>query len=117
MRTENLTVKREWHKNGQISYEEYWINGEKHNTEGPAFRSWYKNGQIHSKVYWINGKLHNTEGPAFRSWDENGQISYEEYWINGEKLSKEECENEVKKDACNGKVVEIDGKKYKLQAI
>ena len=89
MRTENLTVKREW----------------------------YENGQILSEEYLINGKRHNTEGPAYRKWDENGQIRYEVYWINGKQLSKEEWENEVKKDTCNGKIVEIDGKKYKLQVI
>jgi hypothetical protein len=38
-----------------------------------------------------------------------------EWWINGKHLT--EAEFNARTKSCNGKVVEIDGKKYKLQEV
>jgi len=81
--------------NGQIEYEEYYLNNKLHNPEGPAFKSWYDNGQIKYEEYYLNGKRHNSDGPAYKCWYDNGQIEYEEYWLNGTLLTKEEF-NELK---------------------
>ena len=48
------------------------------------------------------------------SWEKTG-LFYQNYFINGKKLSKEEFE--ARNNPCNGKVISIEGKKYKLQAI
>ena len=57
-----------------------------------------------------NGKFHRTDGPACDYGD--GDISW---YIDDEKLTEEQFNNRVK--SCEGKIVEIDGKKYKLTEI
>jgi len=51
------------------------------------------------------------------AWHDNGNINTEEYCLSGKLLTKEEFNN--RNDPCNvsGKVVEIDGKKYKLKEV
>ena len=80
-------------------------------------REWYENGKLYCEEYWLNGKHHNTEGPAYRYWYDNGKLRYESYWLKGKELSKEEWEKQRKTNSCNGKVIEIDGKKYQLKEI
>ena len=84
---------------------------------------WYnEQGQLHregdpaiecvdgSKVWYLNGKLHCEDGPAIKD-------AYGSKWwfLNGEELT--EAQFNARKHTCDGKVVEIDGKKYKLQEI
>ena len=67
----------------------------------------YDNGDI----YWyLNCELHREDGPAIEEAD-----GYKAWFLNGNRLSEEEFNQ--RKDSCVGKVVEIDGKKYKLQLI
>ena len=117
MKTEKAEVIWKYWNNGQLQSEQYYLNGNLHNPHGPAFRSWYENGQLASEEYRLNGKRHNPNGPAFRSWYENGQLQYEQYRLNGEKLTKEQFENRNQTCDCDGKVIEIDGKKYELKLI
>jgi hypothetical protein len=35
--------------------------------------------------------------------------------LNGEKLTEEEFNKQLSSSTCNGKIIEIDGRKYKLQ--
>ena len=115
MKTETLKVERFYYDNGQLESELYLFKCRYYNPHGPAYRSWHKNGQLRSEVYWINNRCHNMDGPAVRRWDSNGQLQCEEYWIDNKQLTKEEFENRTK--TCNGKIIEIDGKKYKLQEV
>jgi antitoxin component YwqK of YwqJK toxin-antitoxin module len=78
-----------------------------------VIREYFDNGQLWHEEYWIDGELHNTNGPAYRYWDKNGKLTHDEYWVNGEQLTKEQFKNR-KNDCVENKVVEIDGKKYKL---
>jgi len=105
----------EYYDNGNIRNEQYRLNGELHNKNGIALKSWHENGNICREEYRLNGKLHNPNGIAYKSWFENGNIWAEEYYINGKKLSKEQFDN--RNNSCNNKIVEIDGKKYKLKEI
>ena len=101
-------------------------NGKYHRTDGPAFeyadgtKAWYKNGKLHrtdgpaieykdgSKSWHKNGKLHRTDGPAVE------ETSGDKAWyLNGTKLNKKEFLAKTK-PSCDGKVVVIDGVKYKL---
>ena len=104
-----------------------WFNleGNLHRDDGPAIersngdKFWYKEGELHrddgpaiewasgSKVWYKEGKYHRDDGPAVECAN-GGKHWYKE----GGKLTEEKFLRS--KDSCEGKVVEIDGKKYKL---
>ena len=90
----------------------YNLEGQLHREDGPAFE--WPDG---SKEWYINGKLHREDGPAIE--DTNGT---KKWWLNGEKLTEKKFNKMIKKindttNSCNDKIVEIDGKKYKLTEI
>ena len=109
----------------------YWyLNDQRHREDGPAEE--YPNG---TKKWFLNGKLHREDGPAIewgvggcKEWYLNGERHREDgpavewdwgtkYWyFNDIKLSETEWRKRVQevKAPCVGKVVEIDGVKYKL---
>jgi hypothetical protein len=110
----------------------YWyLNDQLHREGGPAIESangikwWYINDKLHReggpaiesangiKWWYLNGQRHREDGPAVE-W-----ASGDKYWyLNGEELTEAEfnaCIN--KQPSCDGRVVEIDGKKYKLQGV
>ena len=107
----------------------WYVNGKFHRDDGPAIecadgdkQHWYVNGRHHrddgpaaeyangDKLWYINGKLHRDDGPAIER--ANG---YKEWYINGVKLTKDEFDKRL--NSCEGKVVEIEGKKYELKLI
>jgi hypothetical protein len=107
-----------WHLNDVLHREDgpavenangskYWyLNGKLHRTDGPSVE--YADG---SKEWYLNGKLHRTDGPAVE-WSDGSK-----YWyLNGVELSETDWRKRVQdvKASCVGKVVEIDGVKYKL---
>jgi len=66
--------------------------------------------KVHSngeKYWYLNDKLHREDGPA-RVWP-NGT---KEWWLDGKYLTEKEHQEQTQ--SCINKVVEIDGKKYKL---
>ena len=106
----------------------YWyLNGELHREDGPAIeyasgdKAWYLNGSPHredgpaierangDKSWWLNGERHRPDGPAIEDAD-----GYKAFYLNGEPLTEAEFK---KRTACSGKVVEIEGVKYKLVEI
>jgi hypothetical protein len=105
------------------------LNNQLHRESGPAIewsdgsKSWYLNGQLHredgpaleyvngSKAWWVNDKLHRESGPAIE-WSDGSKFWY----LNGKRLTEAEF-NQRTKPSCSGKVVEIDGKKYKLTEV
>jgi len=104
-----------------------WQNkkGKLHREDGPALE--YANG---SKFWHVNGKLHRLDKPAIecvngdKYWYQKGirhrldgpAIEWSDgckrWYINGKEFTEEEFDKQV--DGCEGKVVEIDGVKYKL---
>jgi hypothetical protein len=67
------------------------------------------------RTEWSNGLglLHREDGPALE-WSNGTKI----WSLNGKMLTEEEHRKQVNKHAsCNGKIVEIDGKKYELKEI
>jgi len=70
----------------------------------------YKSG---SKFWYLNGKLHREDGPACEYT--NG----DKYWyLAGVEYTEKKYWEKVRgQESCNGKVVEIDGKKYQLKEI
>ena len=61
---------------------------------------------------WYNeqGQSHREDGPAIE-WADGDK----EWYINDKRLT--EAEFNARTKSCDGRVVEIDGKKYKLQAL
>ncbi len=79
-----------------------------HRLDGPAVE--YANGD---KAWLVESKYHRLDGPAIE-WA-NG---YKSWYVDGKKMTETEFNEYIKpKPSCEGKVVEIDGKKYKLVSI
>jgi len=84
-----------------------WYNesNQLHRENGPAIE--WADG---NKGYYINGKLHREDGPAIE-WASGSKL----YFVNGKRLTEQQFNNRNK--SCEGKVVEIEGVKYKLTKI
>ena len=91
-------------KVGSDGYESWYLNGQLHREGGPAVT--YPNG---TEYWYLNGKLHRVAGPAVEY--SNGD---KEWYLNGKEVTKEQV---LTNTSCHGKVVEIDGKKYKLEEV
>ncbi len=115
-----------------VSGDKHWyLKGKRHRGDGPAIE--YLNG---TKVWYLNGKLHREDGPARelangdKFWYLNDRLHREDgpareysngikYWyLNGEQLTEEEFNNRNNSNkSCNNKIIEVDGKKYKLTEV
>ncbi len=88
-------------------YQEWYLNGKRHREDGPAII----NGDY--QAWYLNGKRHREDGPAavvgsdYRAWYLNG-----EYVIEAEHAKRTR-----KQPSCHGKVVEIDGRSYRLEEV
>ena len=111
--------------------QEWYFNDKLHREDGPAFDN--GNG---TKVWWFHGQRHREDGPAIE-WNDGTKEWYlkglrhredgpameypngkKEWWLNSIQYTKQDFDAEMKRrksPSCNGKIVEIDGKKYKLQ--
>ena len=108
----------------------YWyLNDKLHRDDGPAVelpigtKKWYLNGNIHrtdgpaveyadgTKMWFVNGKCHRDDGPAV---EYAGGIN--RWYLNNKEFTETEWRKKTQKTKapCVGKVVEIDGVKYKL---
>ena len=90
------------HANG---HKAWWVEGKLHRLDGPAVE--FANG---GKEWWVEDKLHRLDGPAVE-YASGGKSWY----VEGELMSEKEFNAYIKpKPTCEGKVVEVDGIKYKL---
>ena len=78
------------------------LNGVFHREDGPAIE--HASG---TKAWFLNGKLHREDGPAIE-WGDGKRWWY----LNGKRLTEKEHREQTQ--ACTNKVIEIDGKQYKL---
>ncbi len=85
---------------------EWYLNGKRHRVDGPAIEC--ADG---SKSWYLNGKLHRTDGPAVEY--ANGS---KEWYLDGVEYTEADWLKQTQKvkAPCVGKIVEIDGVKYKL---
>ena len=108
-----------------------WRNsgGKLHRKDGPAFEyadgstEWYVDGKRHRedgpavefaggfKCWYVDGKRHREDGPAVEY-----ASGTKEWYMDGKNLTQEQflAHTKPKQASFAGKVVEIDGKKYKL---
>ena len=66
-------------------------------------------------IHWYNdkGQLHRLDGPAVEYAD-----GFKEWYVEGRRMTEEEFNEYIKpKSSCEGKIVEVDGVKYKLTAV
>ena len=90
------------HANG---YKEWRVNGKLHRLDGPAVE--YADGD---KAWFVDDKPHRLDGPAIEY--ANG---YKAWYVDDKQMTEEEFNAYIKpKPSCEGKVVEVDGIKYKL---
>jgi hypothetical protein len=109
----------------------WYVDGKLHRLDGPAIeyangdKTWYVDGKQHRldgpaveyadgyKAWYIDGKLHRLDGPAVE-WSDG----YKAWYVDGKLMTEKEFNEYIKpKPSCEGKVVKVDGKKYKLTAI
>lgn len=84
---------------------EWWVDGKRHRLDGPAIE--WANG---TKEWWVEGKRHRLDGPAIEY--DGGYI---QWFVEDKELAEKEFNAYIKpKQTCEGKVVEVDGIKYKL---
>ena len=62
--------------------------------------------------WYLYGELHREDGPAVERSD-----GTKKWYLNDEELTEEEYNNKMKPTSCNGKLVTIDGKQYKLTEV
>jgi len=77
----------QYHVNGKIKNEYYYLDGELHREDGPANIWYYDNGVMCSEHYLLNGKYHRDNGFAKNWYFSNGIIDDAEYWINGKLIT------------------------------
>ena len=84
----------------------WYLDGKCHREDGPAVE--YTDG---TKLWYLDGKLNRTDGPAVEYDD-----GTKEWYLNDVQYTEAEWRKQTQKvkSPCLGKVVEIDGVKYKL---
>ena len=85
---------------------EWFLNGKLHRIDGPACE--YADGTKH---WHLDGKRHRVDGPAVE-WSDGTK-----YWyLNDKELTQAQWIEAVKPKvaSCVGKIVEVDGVKYRL---
>jgi len=109
-------------------YKAWWFDGKRHRLDGPAVE--YANGY---KAWWVEDKRHRLDGPAiecadgYKEWYVEGKLhrldgpavewasGTKEWWVDDKLMTEKEFNEYIKpKPTCEGKVVEVDGIKYKL---
>ena len=82
----------------------YWyLKGKRHCEHGPAIEY-----AVGGKEWYLDDKLHREDGPAIERADGG-----KEWYLGGKQISEAEFNRRTSKP-CSGKVVEIEGVKYKL---
>jgi len=88
----------------------WYLNGKYHRIDGPAMECADGN-----KYWYKEGRYHREDGPAVEYADGDKY-----WWLNGKNYSEEEFNKKISKNSkspCEGKIVEIDGKKYSLTSV
>ena len=105
----------------------WYYNGKLHRTDGPAVET--LNG---TKEWWLNDKLHREDGPAveydngdnfqyykgYLHREDGPACEYEDgvaWYLRGVKLTEESFKSCAK--SLDGKEIEIDGIKYRLNKV
>ena len=88
---------------------ETWENDENrwHKLYGPAQIYYDKNGLVSRENYYLNGNLHREDGPAIIQYNENGDAKYEHFCLNDRVLIFKSWIEKVKDKISQEKYVEL----------
>ena len=107
----------------------WYLNNNFHREDGPAVeytdgtKYWYLDGNLHrsdgpaiehpnvTNEWYLNGKRHREDGPAVECY-----TGTKRWYLGGASYTEAEWRKQTQKvkSPCVGKVIEIDGVKYKL---
>jgi len=60
-------------------------------NENPKMKEiFYENGDVKYREFYLHGNRHREDGPAYETFCENGDVKYREFSIHDKELSKEE---------------------------
>ena len=65
-------------------------------------KGFYDNGELMWEEWFLDGKRHNEEGPAIICYKRDGSVEWEEWWLNGVEYSEEEWRDLVFRRAFEG---------------
>jgi len=86
---------------------EWYLNGERHRTDGPAIEC--ADGD---KLWYLNGKCHRSDGPAVERAD-----GTKSWYLNDKYVTEAQWREQMKPKApCEGRVIEVEGVRYRLVA-
>jgi hypothetical protein len=74
---------RKWDAEGRLVEEMWCVRGQRHREDGPAWQRWTAEGQLVEEDWRVNGCQHREDGPAVRRWDENGRLLTSQRWVRG----------------------------------
>ena len=90
----------------------WYVNGERHRTDGPAIEC--ADGD---KFWYLNDNLHRTDGPAVEFADGSKEWYLNGEYVTGEYVTEAQWREQVKpKASCEGRVIEVEGVRYRLVA-
>jgi antitoxin component YwqK of YwqJK toxin-antitoxin module len=115
-----LKAVQQFYQSGKLKLIIYFNDkDQKHNEFGPAAIHYFEDGNKESEYHYVNDIQHNSSGPAVILYNRIGILKIERYYLNGVKFSREDFLKETSKqnDSCENKIIEVDGKKYKLSAV
>ena len=89
--------------------DKHWFyGGKRHREDGPAIE-FFSGG----KEWWLNNQRHREDGAACEYSD-----GVKFWYLNDVRYTEEEYHNKQNKvPSCAGKVVSVDGRKYKLEEV
>ena len=58
-----------------------------HREDGPAYARYYSNGQVEYEEYWVNGQHHREDGPAISCFQADGTVAYQEFWLHDKEVT------------------------------
>ena len=76
--------KKYYRKDGSVIEECWYLNGDFHRTDGPAFIYYRNDGSVERKIWFLNRKYHRIDGPAYVCYNKDGSVSSEYWYLNDE---------------------------------
>ena len=56
-----LDYEKDFYDSGELMWEEWKLNGERHNEEGPAFIGYRRDGSVWWETWWLDGVKYSEE--------------------------------------------------------
>jgi hypothetical protein len=75
-------------RNGEIQWEQYYINNSRHREDGPADIFYNRDGSK-DEIWYNHDRKHREDGPAVIHYSPSGQIVKTEYYIDGLRVYQE----------------------------